>query len=684
MLSTCRCLRALPRGLAALTLGAIAAAPAAAQTAPPTANVENLIGQMLVLIRDGSKNLATRLGEMFAATSEIGAQADRVVSLMTDLNGWPAFWQALPMMAGMYVVAGVLEWLLRRRLRPARHWAEAAAQTRIDVQWLRRAGAFGLELVVLGVFFLVTVVSSFVFFELGDPLRVLPVVLGLIRVLGQAIWALGRLLGSPRPWLYALVGTLGLGSIVAASLLTLYGLKRELAVLLELAAGALAFAIVFAFIIARALRRGGVTRGGGRAVLPLVMLVLWYNWGSDLALGRNAAATMAALAMLCVLAIAYVGDYAAMLRSGLPPGVGEQQAGQRRAMDRLIASIAACARIALGFLAVLLAAESGPFGVSGLLRTKSGNALIAAAANAVIAVLIGYILWALIKFWVDKRLAVKSTDLGASSAAREEGEGGTARVGTRAETLLPLFRIIALILILCVVVLAVLSAFGVDIGPLLAGAGIIGIAVGFGAQSLVKDIVSGIFFLIDDAFRIGEYISFGNLRGEVEGISIRSLRLRHHRGPIHTVPYGEMRSITNYSRDWVIMKLRLGVKYGTNIDKVRKLIKKLGQDMMADPDYGPLLIEPPKSQGILEFGDYAIIVRVKFKAKPREEFVIRRVVNERLKKVFEENGIEFAFPTVTVMSVPGEADADDAVLEGAGAAIAQKQKEAAKAPAKTA
>jgi small-conductance mechanosensitive channel len=395
-----------------------------------------------------------------------------------------------------------------------------------------------------------------------------------------------------------------------------------------------------------------------------------------LALGRNAGAAAAAGALLCLLAIAYVADYVAALRAGLPAAQGEQQAAQRKAVDKLIASIGACLRIALAFVTVLLALESGPFGVSGLLKTKSGGAVLAAAVNAAIAILVGYIVWALIKYAVDKRLAVKSTDPGASGAAREEGEGGTARVGTRAETLLPLFRAFAFIIIIAVIVLSVLSSFGVDIGPLLAGAGIVGIAVGFGAQSLVKDIFSGIFFLIDDAFRIGEYISFGNLRGEVEGISIRSLRLRHHRGAVHTVPYGEIRSITNYSRDWVIMKLRLGVKYGTDIDKVRKLIKKLGQEMLADPDYGHLLLEPPKSQGILEFGDYAIIIRVKFKTKPREEFVIRRVLNERLKKLFEANGIEFAFPTVTVVSVPGGEGEGEGDVAAAQMVMAKKQAEA--------
>src|SRR5581483_7792984 len=152
------------------------------------------------------------------------------------------------------------------------------------------------------------------------------------------------------------------------------------------------------------------------------------------------------------------------------------------------ASVGACLRIALAFVAALLWAESGPFGMSGMLKTKSGGAVLGAVVNAAVAILVGYILWALIKFWIDKRLAVKSVDPGASGAAQEEGEGGTARVGTRAETLLPLFRAVAFILIVVVLAFSVLSSFGVDIGPLLAGAGIVGIAVGFGAQSLVKDI----------------------------------------------------------------------------------------------------------------------------------------------------------------------------------------------------
>ena len=137
--------------------------------------------------------------------------------------------------------------------------------------------------------------------------------------------------------------------------------------------------------------------------------------------------------------------------------------------------------------------------------------------------------------------------------------------------------------------LTALSSFGIDIGPLLAGAGVVGIAIGFGAQTLVRDIVSGVFFLVDDAFRRGEYIDVGAVKGTVEKISLRSLRLRHHLGPLHTIPFGEIATLTNYSRDWVIMKLPLRLTYDTDPEKVRKLIKK----RIGARDYSSILSSVP-------------------------------------------------------------------------------------------
>ncbi|MBL8668758.1 MAG: mechanosensitive ion channel, partial [Rhodospirillales bacterium] len=176
---------------------------------------------------------------------------------------------------------------------------------------------------------------------------------------------------------------------------------------------------------------------------------------------------------------------------------------------------------------------------------------------------------------------------------------------------------------------------------------------GFGAQALVRDIVSGIFFLIDDAFRIGEYIDVGAAKGTVERISIRSLRLRHHLGQINTIPFGEIKTVTNYSRDWAIMKLELRVPLDTDIEKVRKLVKRVGQEMQQHPELGVNLLQPPKSQGVHRMEPSAYVVRVKYMAKPGEQFILRREVFRRLHDAFRENGIRLGVsPTVVDASNP--------------------------------
>jgi len=194
----------------------------------------------------------------------------------------------------------------------------------------------------------------------------------------------------------------------------------------------------------------------------------------------------------------------------------------------------------------------------------------------------------------------------------------------------------------------VLSAFGVAVGPLIAGAGVVGVAIGFGAQTLVKDIISGIFFLLDDAFRVGEYIQTGNYKGTVESFSLRSVKLRHHRGPLYTVPFGTLGAIQNMSRDWVIDKLTVGVTYDTDLDKVKKLIRQIGKELTEDPELAPRIIETLKMQGVEQFGDFAIEVRMKMMTKPGEQFVVRRRAHTLIKKAFDANGIKFAYPTVQV------------------------------------
>lgn len=213
----------------------------------------------------------------------------------------------------------------------------------------------------------------------------------------------------------------------------------------------------------------------------------------------------------------------------------------------------------------------------------------------------------------------------------------------RFQTLIPLVRIVLLFTLLGIGGLIALSALGIDTGPLLAGAGVIGLAVGFGSQSLVRDIITGLFFLLEDAFRIGEYVEVGHeKRGEVEAISLRSLRLRHHRGAVHTVPFGEIRTLTNHSRDWVIDKIIFVVEYDTDIEKLRRLVKKIGEDLAGDPAIGPLMLAPLKSQGVMNFAESGLIVRLKFTARPSHQFDVRREAMKRLHEAFREAGIGFA------------------------------------------
>lgn len=228
--------------------------------------------------------------------------------------------------------------------------------------------------------------------------------------------------------------------------------------------------------------------------------------------------------------------------------------------------------------------------------------------------------------------------------------------------MLPIFRNILFFLVIAVAAMMALAEMGVQIGPLIAGAGVLGVAVGFGAQTFVRDVIAGMFYLLDDAFRVGEYIQAGRYKGTVEGFSIRSIKLRHHRGPVFTVPFSLLGAVENMSRDWVIDKIAIGVTYDSDLALAKKLIKQIGLDLAKDPDLGPLILEPLKMQGVDELGDYAVQIRAKMMTLPGEQFVIRRQAYTMIKKAFDENGIKFAYPTV---QVAGDSAAAAAVAQRA-------------------
>ena len=278
-------------------------------------------------------------------------------------------------------------------------------------------------------------------------------------------------------------------------------------------------------------------------------------------------------------------------------------------------------------------------GASALSGSEIGDRVIGGVLNAIIVILIADLLWQLSKGLINHRLNVESQAAGSDDKIAR---------AARLRTLLPIFRNTLAVFIALVSALTILSGLGVQIGPLIAGAGIFGVAIGFGSQTLVKDVLSGVFFMLDDAFRVGEYIQSGSYMGTVESFSLRSVRLRHHRGPIYTVPFGSLGAIENMSRDWVIDKMKVRVTYDSDVELARKLIKKIGQDLAADPEFAADTIEPLKMQGIDNFGDFAIELKMKLMTKPNTQFKMKRQALMMIKKAFAENGIKIAVPTVHV------------------------------------
>ncbi|WP_192250739.1 mechanosensitive ion channel family protein [Mesorhizobium silamurunense] len=267
--------------------------------------------------------------------------------------------------------------------------------------------------------------------------------------------------------------------------------------------------------------------------------------------------------------------------------------------------------------------------------------------------------WSIIKALIERKLGIETPH----AVMGDEDVPIIDPQQARLRTLLPIIQNILLAVIVVMAVLMMLASVGIQIGPLIAGAGVVGVAVGFGAQTIVKDVISGVFFLLDDAFRVGEYITSGRYVGTVESFSLRSVKLRHHRGPLFTIPFGELGAVQNQSRDWVTDKFNITVGYDTDIDFARKLIKRIGLELAEDPEFKHWVIEPIKMQGVQEFGEYGIVLRVKVTTRPGGAFGMKGKFYLRIRQAFKEQGIELPFPTVQVQGLQGPHGAEHAPLE---------------------
>ncbi|MDD3311437.1 mechanosensitive ion channel family protein [Pseudodesulfovibrio sp.] len=403
-------------------------------------------------------------------------------------------------------------------------------------------------------------------------------------------------------------------------------------------------------------------------------MVFWLFWVvALLAFGRKALS--AGVATLLLLPGYLLADWMtqrlvafAVNMAGVPAAKGEDGDGEgaRPPISKFERFLSAGFRIlvAAGAVFALLRAWGADI--------RFGRNMVDAGLNTLITLVLAYIFWIFISNFIERKLRDKHP-----AGDRDHGEGdGGGHGGDRFSTLLQLVRKFIFAAITVISVLVILSSLGVDIGPLIAGASVFGIAIGFGAQTLVKDIISGIFFLMDDAFRVGDYIETGSAMGTVEEISVRSIKLRHHLGFLYTIPFGSMKLIKNNSRDWAVMKLKYTVPFDTDLQKVKKVIKRINKEIRAVPELDEMMLSDIKSQGVKAMEEYGMLMRVKFMTKPGGQFTLRKLVLAKMRKYFAEEGVEFAKPRVTVhMPVAGDFGDEERAALAAAATRAMEKKE---------
>ncbi len=295
--------------------------------------------------------------------------------------------------------------------------------------------------------------------------------------------------------------------------------------------------------------------------------------------------------------------------------------------------------------------------------TETGNQKLATGADWFLGkpfALLGLALLGLLIRWLLHRLIdrlVKRAEVGMltghvgrfpfgqrmnEALARAEAAGASRRV-QRAQTMGSLLKSIVTGVVIAVIVTMMLSELGANIGPVIASAGIIGVAIGFGAQSLVKDFLSGIFMIFEDQYGVGDVVDLGEASGTVEAVSLRVTRLRDVNGTVWYVRNGEILRVGNMSQNWARTVLDINVAYGEDLANVRRVLQEVAHDLWEDEDFKGLVIEEPEVWGVEQLGLDGVTVRVTLKTAPMEQWAVARAMRERIKARFDHEGIEMPF-----------------------------------------
>lgn len=304
--------------------------------------------------------------------------------------------------------------------------------------------------------------------------------------------------------------------------------------------------------------------------------------------------------------------------------------------NRYLAIVHNMVRLVVAVLTLLALAQAWGANTLAWLSSDLGRHLISSAVS-IVAVLIGaLVVWEVVNVLIERYLAGTDAD------------GNAVERSARVRTLLPLLRNVVMVVLIVVVALIVLSELGVDTAPLLAGAGVVGVAIGFGSQKLVQDVITGAFILFENTIAVGDLVKIADHTGTVEGMTIRTMRLREGNGQVHTLPFSSVSSVTNLSRDFGYHLFEVSVSYREDTDTVISVIRKLGEEMQADAEMGTLISEPLEVFGVEKLADSAVIISGRIKTVPTKQWAVGREFNRRVKKRFDEQGISIPYPARTL------------------------------------
>ncbi|MGE0714588.1 MAG: mechanosensitive ion channel family protein [Alphaproteobacteria bacterium] len=347
----------------------------------------------------------------------------------------------------------------------------------------------------------------------------------------------------------------------------------------------------------------------------------------------------AASALIVVLAALTLRGIRRLIRRvfAVDPAVAREFPNIETRANRYVAIVGLVATAAIGAIAAVLVLQAWGLESLGWLASSFGQRLAGGVVSVVAVGLLTLFVWELVDRVIERTLL---------RLARNGSRAGTA---VRLRTFLPLLRNVAMVVLATIFVLVALSELGVNIAPLLAGASIIGIAVAFGANALVKDVITGLFILLEGTINIGDVVEVDGRSGVVEGLSIRTLRLRDVTGAVHTIPFSNVTSVKNMTRDFAYAVIDANVGYGSDLERVTGVLAEIDAEMRADTAFAGMIAAPIELLGLERFADSAIVVRARIRTPPGKQWSVAREFNRRMKKAFDAAGIEIPYPHQVVV-----------------------------------